>query len=171
MSLAQQIQSLGNAIVAHINAQSYSYGAVESKRSYGDFYIPLETDGLVVDVVPGTPKFAGMLTRGTSKFRVPVSVGVRKKLSQDDRDMDNGGMCKPASVDPLVALLIEIWESLLLQDFDSAKWVEQDQSGEIDTLYGIGANGVNYLRDTTQYVGVMTALFQLESPFTKALQP
>jgi hypothetical protein len=121
--MASIFTTVAEALKDQLNAGTYSQ-SFTAIRSYATRDMKIEElTGLRVDVVPVIHKDASAMARKQVGYTIDCDIGIRKKFAASDRESD--GTIKNSSVDPLVLLLEEIHESLIMQrltTLNNAAW-------------------------------------------------
>jgi len=145
---------VADLVVERINDATLSM-PITAVRSYGDFDETLaEQEVLRCDVVPAVNGMVPLLARNTIRYRCPISVGVRKKFTQDETDGATGSVLT-AQVDELAELLQEISELFhgprrLGDDAFNAVWQSTEFTANYSRLH---------LRENRQFLGIVRLTF------------
>lgn len=151
--MSSTLIKVADAVAERINEADLSL-PVTAVRSYADFDELLEDLGeLHCDVIPAVNGSVPLVARGTTRYRCPVSVGLRKRFTQQETDGSTGRILLP-EMDRLTNLLVEISELFHGQRLDwtnlKAAWQATDFTANFSR---------QHLRENRQFTGIVRLTF------------
>lgn len=125
--MASASVQIAQAVVTHITANAMYSQPFTAERSYVDWELELEDQGVLhVDVVANSVESkAELSSRTTVKQTVPVDIAIRKRFGAADQDAN--GRINIQAIDDMMSLVDEIYEVFMpqrLTGFTEAVWKE-----------------------------------------------